>query len=64
MLSSTLPFAPDLLTVAPAVELRRIIRAVASSTAIETGQTVHELERQLQSESRFPALELASPALA
>ncbi|MGB6008445.1 hypothetical protein [Castellaniella sp.] len=61
MLSSALPLVPDLLAAAPAVDLRRIIRAVASSTAIETGQAVHELESQLQSDSRFPALELAAP---
>jgi hypothetical protein len=34
---------------------------VASSTAIETGQTIQELESQLQSDSRFSALDLASP---
>ncbi|GAA0237263.1 hypothetical protein GCM10009125_27710 [Castellaniella daejeonensis] len=59
MLSGTLPLVPDLLATAPAVDLHRIIRAVASSTAIETGQAIHELEHQLQSDSRFPALELA-----
>jgi len=37
-----------------------IIRAVASSTAIETGQTVAELERKLkQRQSRFAHLVLA-----
>lgn len=61
MLSSTLPLVPDLLAAAPAVDLRRIIRAVASSTAIETGQAIQELEIQLQSDSRFPELELAAP---
>ncbi|WP_323000060.1 hypothetical protein [Castellaniella sp.] len=63
MLSSTLPI-PDLLTTAPAVDLRRIIRAVASSTAIETGQAIQELENQLQADSRFPTLELAGSTLA
>jgi len=61
MLSSTLPLVPDLVAAAPAVDLRRIIRAVASSTAIETGQPIQELESQLQSDSRFSALDLASP---
>jgi len=63
MLSSTLPPVPDLLAAAPAApaaDLRRIIRAVASSTAIETGQAIQELEHQLQSDSRFPTLELAA----
>ncbi|WP_323018707.1 hypothetical protein [Castellaniella sp.] len=64
MLSSTLSPVPDLLSAAPVVDLRRILRAVASSTAIETGQAVHELESQLQSDSRFPTLELAAPTLA
>lgn len=59
MLSSTLPLVPDLLAAAPAVDLHRIIRAVASSTAIETGQAIQELENQLLSDGRFPALELA-----
>ncbi|MGB6242185.1 MAG: hypothetical protein WBF69_06860 [Castellaniella sp.] len=61
MLSSTFSPVPDLLSAAPAVDLRRILRAVASSTAIETGQTIQELEFQLQSDSRYSALELAAP---
>lgn len=63
MLSSTLSPMPDLMPAAPAVDLRRILRAVASSTAIETGQTIQELESQLQSDSRYSALELAAPTL-
>lgn len=64
MLSSTLSPIPDLLSTAPAADLRRILRSVASSTAIETGQPIQEIESQLQSDSRFPTLELATPALA
>lgn len=39
----------------------RIIRAVASSTAIETGQSIKELETRLQAEnSKFQQLALAT----
>ncbi len=39
----------------------RIIRAVASSTAIETGQSVKELEIRLQAQdSKFQQLQLAA----
>jgi hypothetical protein len=39
----------------------RIIRAVASSTALETGQSIKELEIALKSEtSKFQNLRLAS----
>ncbi len=39
----------------------RIIRAVASSTAIETGQSIKELETRLQAQdSKFQQLSLAS----
>ncbi len=39
----------------------RIIRAVASSTAIETGQSVKELEARLQAQdSKFQQLSLAA----
>jgi len=39
----------------------RIIRAVASSTAIETGQSVKELEARLQAQdSKFQQLPLAT----
>jgi hypothetical protein len=39
---------------------QRIIRAVASSTAIETGQSVQELEaRLLAQDSKFQQLSLA-----
>ena len=39
----------------------RIIRAVASSTAIETGQSIKELEARLQAEnSKFQQLSLAN----
>lgn len=39
----------------------RIIRAVASSTAIETGQSISELENRLQAQdSKFQQLTLAA----
>lgn len=39
----------------------RIIRAVASSTAIETGQSIKELEARLQAQdSKFQQLSLAA----
>lgn len=39
----------------------RIIRAIASSTAIETGKPIAELETKLNSQnSRFKSLKLAS----
>lgn len=39
----------------------RIIRAVASSTAIETGQSIQELEARLQAQnSKFQQLTLAA----
>lgn len=39
----------------------RIIRAVASSTAIETGQSITELETRLQAQdSKFQQLDLAA----
>lgn len=39
----------------------RIIRAVASSTAIETGQSVKELETRLQAQdSKYQQLSLAA----
>lgn len=39
----------------------RIIRAVASSTAIETGQSIKELEARLKAQdSKFQQLSLAS----
>lgn len=41
--------------------LTRIIRAVASSTAIETGQSIKELESRLQAQdSKFQQLPLAA----
>ena len=40
--------------------LQAIRRAVASSTAIETGQPVAQLERQLQGERRFRNVSLAN----
>ena len=41
----------------------RIIRAVASSTALETGQSIKDLESALKSEtSKFQNLRLASSA--
>lgn len=39
--------------------LQAIRRAVASSTAIETGQPVAQLERQLQGSSKFRNITLA-----
>jgi hypothetical protein len=63
MLSFSIPLVPDRLSAACPVDLQRLLRAVASSTAIETGQSIQEIEEQLLSTSRFPALDLASPAL-
>lgn len=64
MLLSTSPtVAPSVTTTEP-VDLQRILRAVASSTAIETGQPSCEIERLLQSETLFRSLELATPASA
>ncbi|WP_394682468.1 hypothetical protein [uncultured Comamonas sp.] len=36
-----------------------VLRAVASSTALETGQSIAELERRLQQPARFPHIKLA-----
>ncbi|HEX2519219.1 MAG TPA: hypothetical protein VHK04_06735 [Castellaniella sp.] len=44
------------------VDLQRILRAVASSTAIETGRPSLEIEQTLRSEPLFRSLELATPA--
>ncbi|WP_322995785.1 hypothetical protein [Castellaniella sp.] len=63
MHSYALPLAQNLPAAAPVISPGRIIRAVASSTAIETGQSIQDIETQLRSTSRFPALDLASPAL-
>lgn len=39
---------------------KAVLRAVASSTAVETGQSVVQLEHQLRQPSqRFPAIKLA-----
>jgi len=44
-----------------APSVTRIIRAVASSTAIETGQSVKELESRLQAQdSKYQQLTLAA----
>ncbi|CAM5784052.1 hypothetical protein CCAE64S_01285 [Castellaniella caeni] len=64
MLSSTLPLVSNSPLAVPAIDSHRIIRAVASSTAIETGQGIQELEAQLQTDSRFSALDLATPSAA
>ncbi len=63
MLSIALPLVPDLFARTQSVDAQRIVRAVASSTAIETGQSVQEIESQLLSDSHFPTLELAAPGL-
>lgn len=47
--------------VRPALVENRIIRAVASSTAIETGQSIKELEALLKAQtSKFQQLSLAT----
>ncbi|MDN5844445.1 MAG: hypothetical protein L0H54_13485 [Alcaligenaceae bacterium] len=44
----------------PQAQHHRIIRAVASSTAIETGRPVHEIEAQLLADdSKYRRLDLA-----
>lgn len=63
MLISTLPEAATGTLTAHRVDPQRILRAIASSTAIETGQPSQEIERQLQTDRTFQSLELASPAL-
>lgn len=52
--------------VAPAqAQHHRIIRAIASSTAIETGRPVHEIEAQLLTDdSKYHGLDLAALAAA
>lgn len=50
-------------SVVPKPAQTRIIRAVASSTAIETGQSVKELEALLKAQtSKFQQLSLATVA--
>lgn len=40
---------------------QRIIRAIASSTAIETGQNMHEIERWLHADnSKYQLIDLAT----
>lgn len=47
-------------TPAPA-EHQRIIRAIASSTAVETGQSTHEIELRLYADnSKYQLLDLAT----
>lgn len=42
-------------------DLHRIIRAIASSTAIETGQSTHEIELRLHADnSKYQLLDLAA----
>jgi len=38
---------------------KAVLRSVASSTALETGQCIAELERRLQQPARFPHIKLA-----
>ncbi len=60
MTSSVPTLVPQLAPAVPADHLR-IIRAIASSTAIETGQAIQDIESRLLSrESRFCELELAA----
>jgi hypothetical protein len=62
MLLSTSPdVTPSVMATEP-MDLQRILRAVASSTAIETGQPSLEIEQTLRSEPLFQSLELATPA--
>ncbi len=64
MTSSVPTLTPPLATADPADYLR-IIRAIASSTAIETGQAIQDIEsRLLARDSRFCELELAALAAA
>jgi len=61
MLSSTLSVEAMQSPSTQNVDAQRILRAIASSTAIETGQSSHEIERQLKAVSAFSWLELAAP---
>ncbi|TAN29504.1 MAG: hypothetical protein EPN31_06375 [Castellaniella sp.] len=61
MLLSNLPIVTPPVTSTKSVDLQRILRAVASSTAIETGQPSREIEQTLRSETLFRSLELATP---
>ncbi|MER1969096.1 hypothetical protein [Castellaniella sp. GW247-6E4] len=64
MTSSVQTLLPPLTPADPADHLR-IIRAIASSTAIETGQAIQDIEsRLLAPDSRFRNLELAALAAA
>lgn len=59
MTSSVPTFTPTPAPADPADHLR-IIRAIASSTAIETGQAIQDIETRLLSrDSRYSGLELA-----
>jgi hypothetical protein len=62
MLLSTTPAMTPSVTATEPVDLQRILRAVASSTAIETGRPSLEIEQTLRSEPLFRSLELATPA--
>lgn len=64
MLSSASPVVTSSATTTGSVDPQRIRRAVASSTAIETGQPSREIEQQLQTETLFRSLELALPVTA
>jgi hypothetical protein len=64
MRPSTLPATAIESPATQGVPLQRILRAIASSTAIETGQSSQEIERQLQADSEFRWLELAAPTAA
>lgn len=60
MPSSTLPLMASPLVVPAQADHQRIIRAVASSTAIETGQSTYEIELRLHADdSKYQLLDLA-----
>ncbi|CAM5184362.1 hypothetical protein CDEF62S_01344 [Castellaniella defragrans] len=61
MLTSTVSTEATQSPATPYVDAQRILRAIASSTAIETGQPSQEIERQLSAVSAFAWLELAAP---
>jgi hypothetical protein len=60
MLLSTSPdVTPSVMATEP-MDLQRILRAVASSTAIETGQSISQIERTLRAgNSKFRHIALA-----
>lgn len=57
---SALPLMASPFVVPTRIDHQRIIRAVASSTAIETGQSTHEIELKLHADdSKYQLLDLA-----